>query len=95
MLDYYLGQVPSGLVTLSIVDARGQEVRRFTNQTRDGQGLSARAGMNRFVWDLRYAAARAGDSTVQLPSISAPRSAPPLAPPGQYAVRLTAGSADV
>jgi hypothetical protein len=48
--------------------------------------------MNRFVWDLRYPTARTGDSTVQLPSISSPRSAPPIAPPGRYIVRLTAGS---
>src|SRR5581483_8706320 len=74
------------------IDSHGQEVRRFSNQSRDGQALPARAGMNRFVWDLRYAAARSGDSSVQLPSISSPRSAPPIAPPGRYMIRLTAGS---
>ncbi len=92
MFEYYLRQVPSGPLTLSIVDAKGQEVRRFSNQSGGGPALPARTGMNRFVWDLRYAAARTGDSTVQLPSISSPRSAPPIAPPGKYTVRLTAGS---
>ena len=92
MFEYYLSQVPSGPLTLSIVDAQGREVRRFSNQSRDGQALPARPGMNRFVWDLRYAAARSGDSSVQLPSMSAPRSAPPVAPPGRYTVRLAAGS---
>ena len=48
--------------------------------------------MNRFAWDLRYAAAGRGDSAVPLPSISAPRSTPPIAGPGRYIVRLTAGS---
>jgi hypothetical protein len=91
MLEYYLKQVPSGPLTLSIIDAKGQEVRRFSNQS-GAPALPARAGMNRFVWDLRYATARTGDSTVQLPSISSPRSAPPIAPPGRYVVRLTAGS---
>ncbi len=93
MLEYYLTQAPAGTVTLSIVDAKGQEVRRFSSQVRSGDpALPARAGMNRFVWDLRYAAARTGDSAVALPSISAPRSAPPIAPPGRYGVRLTVGS---
>jgi photosystem II stability/assembly factor-like uncharacterized protein len=92
MLEYYLSQVPSGPLTLSIIDAGGHEVRRFSNQSKDGQGVPARAGMNRFVWDLRYAAARSGDSAVPLPSISAPRSTPPIAPPGRYIVRLTDGS---
>ena len=92
MVEYYLKQVPSGPLTLSIVDAKGQEVRRFSNQSGGGPALPARGGMNRFVWDLRYATARTGDSTVQLPSISSPRAAPPIAPPGKYTVRLTAGS---
>ncbi|HEY2904731.1 MAG TPA: hypothetical protein VGJ29_02465, partial [Vicinamibacterales bacterium] len=92
MLEYYSTQVPSGPLTLSIIDAKGQEVRRFSNQPGGGPALPAHAGMNRFVWDLRYPTARTGDSTVQLPSISSPRSAPPIAPPGRYIVRLTAGS---
>ncbi len=89
MLEYSLRQVPSGPLTLSIIDRTGQEVQRFSNQGQGGSVLPARPGMNRFVWDLRYAAARAGDSAVQLPSISAPRAAPPIAPPGRYMVRLT------
>ncbi|HEY3747503.1 MAG TPA: hypothetical protein VGL17_14725, partial [Gemmatimonadaceae bacterium] len=92
MLEYSLRQAPSGPLTLSIVDAKGQEVRRFSNQSGGGPALPVHTGMNRFVWDLRYAAARAGDSTVPLPSISSPRSAPPIAPPGKYTVRLAAGS---
>jgi photosystem II stability/assembly factor-like uncharacterized protein len=92
ILEYYLKQAPSGPLTLSISDAKGQEVRRFSTEGRGGQALPARAGMNRFLWDLRYAAARTGDSTVALTSMSAPRAAPPIAPPGRYTVRLTAGS---
>jgi photosystem II stability/assembly factor-like uncharacterized protein len=92
MLEYSLQQAPAGPLTLSIVDRKGQEVQRFSNQGQGGSVLPARPGMNRFVWDLRYAAARAGDSTVQLPSMSAPRAAPPIAPPGRYVVRLTVAS---
>jgi hypothetical protein len=92
MIEYYFSPAPSAPVTLSIVDPHGHEVRRFSNQSKDGQDLPAKAGMNRFIWDLRYAAARSGDSSVPLPSISSPRSTPPIAPPGRYIVRLTAGS---
>jgi photosystem II stability/assembly factor-like uncharacterized protein len=92
MLEYSVREVPSTPLTLSIIDAKGQEVRRFSNQPGGGPALPAHAGMNRFIWDLRYPTARTGDSTVQLPSISSPRSAPPIAPPGRYIVRLTAGS---
>jgi len=92
IIDYSLKQAPSGPIALSIVDAKGEEVRRFSSQGRGGAALPARPGTNRFVWDLRYAAARAGDSAVPLPSISSPRAAPPIAPPGRYVVRLTVGS---
>jgi photosystem II stability/assembly factor-like uncharacterized protein len=92
MLEYYLKQAPSGPITLSILDAKGQEIQHFSSQGRGGFGLSARPGMNRFLWNLQYAPARAGDSTVALPGIASPRSSPPSAPPGQYRVRLTVGS---
>jgi photosystem II stability/assembly factor-like uncharacterized protein len=56
--------------------------------------LSARAGMHRFGWDLRYqplgeGGGRGGGSAVPhrtYPSVNAP-----WAPPGSYVVRLTAG----
>jgi photosystem II stability/assembly factor-like uncharacterized protein len=92
MVEYYLKQAPSGTVTLSILDAKGQEIQHFSNQGRDDAGLPARAGMNRFVWNLQYAPARAGDSSVPLPGMSAPRPASPTAPPGQYRIRLTVAS---
>ena len=92
VIEYYLKQVPTEAVTLSIVDAKGQEIRQFSNQTKGGPRLPARAGTNRFLWDMRYPAARVGDSTVPLPSMSAPRSSPPPALPGRYTARLTVGS---
>ena len=53
--------------------------------------MPAEAGMNRFYWDMRYPSAREAASDVPLLSLEAPRPAPPVAPPGRYAVRLTAG----
>ncbi len=70
IIDYRLAQAAHGPVTLSIYDAKGQLVRRYSSDEqpvhRDAdryfergwlgtpQRLSAAAGMHRFVWDLRY-----------------------------------------
>jgi photosystem II stability/assembly factor-like uncharacterized protein len=54
---------------------------------KDERYITARPGLNRFVWDLRYPAAEKvpGDVTTEK-SITGP-----LAPPGRYQVRLTVG----
>ena len=69
ILDYYLKSVSSGELTLEIHDAQGNLVRRFTSVApaldntpknvpdywfRPPVVLTKNAGMNRFVWDLRY-----------------------------------------
>jgi photosystem II stability/assembly factor-like uncharacterized protein len=70
VLDYWLADSSAGLMTLTIRDSAGAEVRRFTSED-EPESLSARryfekewigapctlaasAGMHRFVWDLRY-----------------------------------------
>ena len=101
VIDYYLKSAPPGEVTLEILDAKNQLVRRYSSSEHPSvrrsrqavadvwivapQSLTARSGMNRFVWDLRYAAAfgGAGDS-------EAGRAAQgPQVLPGAYQVRLT------
>ena len=67
---YYLKNVPASELTLEIRDSEGNLVRRFTSAvpTPDSTpknvpdywfgpkaALSKQAGLNRFVWDLRYA----------------------------------------
>jgi photosystem II stability/assembly factor-like uncharacterized protein len=69
IIDYYLTRVPKGELTLEIHDARGGLVRRFTSAAPPEDTtpknvpdywfgpqaqLSKNAGLNRFVWDLRY-----------------------------------------
>ena len=70
ILDYYLAHAASGPVTLEVLDARGNVVRRFssadqperpdsdvnipTSWIRPPQLLSDAPGMHRFVWDLHY-----------------------------------------
>jgi hypothetical protein len=61
IMYYYLKSVPSNPLTLEIHDAQGQVVRRFNSLTpaadpTSKNHLSKDAGLNRFVWDLRYEA---------------------------------------
>src|SRR5579862_962326 len=90
IIDYFLAGVANDPVTLEILDAKNQIVRKFasTDKTpaRDHaepladvwitppRRITSRAGMNRFVWDLRYAA---------------PGMAGPQVLPGTYQVRLS------
>jgi photosystem II stability/assembly factor-like uncharacterized protein len=69
IIDYYLKSVPSNPLSLEIHDAHGKVVRRFNSLTPPVDStpknvpdywfgppihLSKDAGLNRFVWDLRY-----------------------------------------
>ena len=69
IVDYYLKSVPSNPLTLEIHDSQGKVVRRFTSLVPPVDStpknvpdywfgppahLSKDAGLNRFVWDLRY-----------------------------------------
>jgi photosystem II stability/assembly factor-like uncharacterized protein len=89
-------------ITLEILDSHGKVVRKFSNlkkASEEGEPpsefpgmrrtrnlLPANAGMNRFVWDLRY------ESPPRVPGVVwfgfGPRG--PLALPGNYQVKLTA-----
>jgi len=100
IIDYYLKEAPQGEVTLEILDAQGKPVRHLSSverkqdaqppewpdQVQTPKTIPAKAGMNRFAWDLRY------DDPVQTPGAfyygEGPRG--PLALPGNYQVRLTA-----
>ncbi len=88
-IEYSLKQAPVGEASLTIVDASGQAIQRFSNQATGGRGLPVAAGMNRFFWDMRYPGAREAKGVVQFASFEASRPVPPVAPPGRYAVRLT------
>jgi hypothetical protein len=95
-IDYYFTTAPAAQVKLNIVDSAGRLVRSFASALssspaadtqemggrRFGGGaitmLPRKTGMNRFVWDLRhFGPERSGGG--------------PLAVPGRYQVRLTAG----
>ncbi|HEY6324790.1 MAG TPA: hypothetical protein VJA16_24855 [Thermoanaerobaculia bacterium] len=111
LIDYWLGAEAAGEVTLEIFDERGERVRRFssgdpvrppdeaapypTYWLRPPGPVARRAGLNRFVWDLRYPPpptlrpqasmdAVYGEDTPLEPE-------GPLVPPGTYRLLLTAG----
>jgi photosystem II stability/assembly factor-like uncharacterized protein len=69
ILYYYLKTPPPGDMTLTIYDSKGAEVARFSSESKPlvylpanapsywfapEPSLSKAAGINRFVWDLRY-----------------------------------------
>jgi photosystem II stability/assembly factor-like uncharacterized protein len=85
-------------ISLEILDNKGQVVRRYPakHQREEAgddegpgrppdRGLPAEAGLNRFVWDLRYE----GASRVPRSPLWAGNTDGPEALPGKYQVRLT------
>ena len=90
-IDFFFRQAPdsAAAVTLEIRDARDSLVRRFsTKPPPEGDSLTITAGMNRFVWDLRYPGAHRFKGMV----LWAGETRGPVAVPGAYTARLTAGT---
>jgi photosystem II stability/assembly factor-like uncharacterized protein len=103
IIDYFLRSPANGNVTLEILDAKNEVVRKFSlaEQAPTGAGrrrfniadywvaspqtLATRAGMSRFVWDLRYEPASEGGGGGE-----GPPGRGVLVLPGLYTVRLTA-----
>ena len=78
VLHYWLNDDPGEEIRLAIFDEDGNEIHAYSNQSATAPWLPAEPGMNRFVWDLRYAPER-GDPAMN----------PPRAVPGSYTARLT------
>jgi len=87
---FYLQDKPDSTVDvrLEFLDSRDSVIRRFSTKPKDpGDSLKVRAGMNRFVWNLRYPEA----SRFQGMIFWAGGTQGPVAVPGTYKVRLAAG----
>ncbi|HEY6178880.1 MAG TPA: exo-alpha-sialidase, partial [Kofleriaceae bacterium] len=100
VLDYWLAREPKGDVVIEIADAKGALVRRLSSAApsrapdqpqewvdlvRTPDQLGKHAGMNRFVWDLRWS------EPSQIPGAFYSGLPPwgPLALPGNYTVKFT------
>jgi photosystem II stability/assembly factor-like uncharacterized protein len=88
MVRFYLRQKPEGEVKLEVLDGGGKVVKTFSTATKErGNRVEAKAGMNQFVWNLRYLDASRFEGLIMW----AGGTQGPVAVPGHYQVRLTAG----
>ena len=105
-IDYFL-KAAAEKVTIEILDSQGQVINSFSGEAKKDAPASATpslsedeeprrpaprvatgAGMNRFVWDMRYAGAKDFPGMI----LWAGGTRGPVAPPGTYQARLTAGT---
>ena len=101
IINYYFASEPKGEVKLEIYDSGGKLVRSLSSVEKKEEGeqppewpdqlkpvttIPAKAGMNRFAWDLRYQA------PVKIPNSFYSSNGPigPLVLPGDYQVKLIA-----
>ncbi|HUI84681.1 MAG TPA: hypothetical protein VL240_10680 [Candidatus Binatia bacterium] len=108
IIDYYFRSAPSGDVTLAIYDQKGDLVRQLSSRPEAMRSeepppvpsywlyhptpLPRNAGLNRYVWDLRYPAPDAIQHTYPISALYERTHAEPQGPfvvPGTYEARLT------
>jgi photosystem II stability/assembly factor-like uncharacterized protein len=92
MFEYYLAQAAKNPVTITITEANGEIIKKFSSVLEEGTGPSTDAGMNRFFWDMRYPGTVMPPPSGALDGFMSVDYSPPtspIAPPGQYRVRLT------
>jgi len=95
---YWLKEAPKEPAKLEILDAEGKVIRKLTSEVKkkaqdteefdrdpEVEHIPAEAGLNRFVWDLRY------EPPTKVPAAIYDNGQPagPLALPGVFQVRLT------
>ncbi len=103
VIYYYFKEKPKEAVTLEFLDAEGNLVRKFKSRKRGEpeperipssrfqrggpQYVPAEAGMNRFVWNMRYPDAERVPGAILWGGMLSG----PVAVPGVYQVKLTVG----
>jgi hypothetical protein len=90
VVRYYFRQPPEGEVKLAFLEEDGTLIREYSSKPERGReegDVSAKQGMNRFVWNLRYPDAHRFPGMIMW----AGGTAGPRAVPGTYQVRLTVG----
>ena len=98
---YYWLEAEAGPVTLRFLDAAGDVVASVRSDDKGigvGKRPSAKAGLNRYVWDLKYSGPEKIDGSLFTPKVKALVNEPdgaagPAVVPGAYRVALTVGGA--
>jgi hypothetical protein len=89
MVHYYLKEAPEAEVTLAFMDESGAVMNCFSSEKNEdaaqARRVAARAGMNRFVWNMSY------EDAVKIKDDTTVPVAGPMVPPGKYQVRLAVG----
>ncbi len=109
IIDYFLSGAPESDISLTFLDSSGNEIRSFSSRDveaeaqTDEEKAAARknkqprvpkeAGLNRWVWNLRYPDATKIESDDTANELVEGGLAGPRVPPGTYRVRLTVGDA--
>jgi photosystem II stability/assembly factor-like uncharacterized protein/DNA-binding FrmR family transcriptional regulator len=91
---YYLADEPEEEVKLAFLEADGTLIREFSSEPESGReegDVAVEAGMNRFVWNLRYPDASRFPGMIMW----AGTTVGPRAVPGTYQVRLTVGEREL
>jgi photosystem II stability/assembly factor-like uncharacterized protein len=85
---FYFKDKPTGDVKLEVLEADGDVIKTYSTKAGPrGDRLEVEAGMNQFVWNLRYPDASRFDGMI----FWAGGTQGPTAAPGTYQLRLTAG----
>jgi photosystem II stability/assembly factor-like uncharacterized protein len=100
VIDFFVKAAPKGETTLEILDQQGQLIRKYSSQRTElpeeppdpddkkpEKQIKVEAGLNRFVWDLRYENANRIPGYYLWEYNGGARG--PLVIPGKYQVRLT------
>ena len=88
VVSYFLKSEHEGDATLEFLDSSGQRVKSFGPKSDEEEPfITLKAGMNRFLWNMRYPDAR----KIDMEGARKKGLAGPLASPGTYEVRLTVG----
>ncbi|MFQ5816378.1 MAG: glycosyl hydrolase [Terriglobia bacterium] len=100
IIYYYLKEAQNNVITLEVLDAQGNVVRKYTSKKKviegkplpeyprddtDRDRLPSEAGMHRFVWNLRQQLPELVPSAIY--DMGPPKG--PLVLPGHYQVKLT------
>jgi len=86
VIYFYLKDKPKGPVSLELLDEKGQTIQTFSSRI-GSRRLTAEAGMNRFIFDMRYPGAeRVPGAILWGGNLNGP-----TAVPGNYQVKLTVG----